>query len=142
MRQHGSRLHKGGACALRAQEEGDKKSVVDKIASKGIWQFGVNKEMGEALSKVGWADEDEATGAAEVGMEEGSRVAELPRFEREDIEGLVSKAVAAEIFADERSKEVSGGRERQEPRRPCGLVRLTDKLQNPNLLRLHVKNAS
>lgn len=88
---------------LRAQEKGtDDKGLVDKIAGKGIWQIpGMSKEARDAVAKVGWADEEE-----EVADMEGERVKELPRFEREDIEGLVAKAVNAEIFADDRSKEV------------------------------------
>jgi hypothetical protein len=103
-----------GLHGLRAQENkgGEEKGIVDKIADKGIWQFGVSKDVGDALSKVGWADNSEegaAEGAEGEGeLEEGMRVKELPRFEREDIEGLVAKAVAAEIFADDRSKEVMG----------------------------------
>jgi len=93
-------------CGLRMQEkEGGEKSVVDKIAGKGIWQMGVGKEASEALASVGWADADEVDNEESV-AEEGSKVKELPRFEREDIEGLVAKAVAAETFADERSKEM------------------------------------
>jgi hypothetical protein len=93
--------HRFGSLSLRAQEQGqepgDKKSVVDKIASKGIWQFDMNKETEDALAAVGWIEGNE--------VDEREKIP-VSQIRREDIDALVQKAVNAEIFADERSKQV------------------------------------
>ncbi len=90
-----------GSLSLRAQEQGqggnDKKTVVDKIASKGIWQFGVTKETADALAAVGWADSEESEIKDKI---------PVSKIRREDIDSLVQRAVNAEIFADDRSKQV------------------------------------
>jgi hypothetical protein len=90
-----------GSLSLRAQEQGqggnDKKSVVDKIASKGIWQFGVTKETADALASVGWADSEEAEIKDKI---------PVSKIQRGDIDALVQRAVDAETFADDRSKQV------------------------------------
>eukprot|EP00961_Rhodomonas_salina_P234725 3172454-Rhodomonas_salina.3 len=50
-----------GALSLRAQEQDQGgKSLIDDVASKGIWQGGVTGEAKEALARVGWVDGDEA----------------------------------------------------------------------------------
>mmetsp|Transcript_37665 Transcript_37665/g.92574 ORF Transcript_37665/g.92574 Transcript_37665/m.92574 type:complete len:360 (-) Transcript_37665:183-1262(-) len=88
---------------VRAQQDSkgteDKgKSMVDKIAGKGIWQFGVSKEAGDALASVGWADASEEEGVTE-------RLS-IDSVQRSDVEALVQRAVDAETFADDRSKQM------------------------------------
>merc|ERR1711966_4199 len=92
-----------GALCLRAQEQdGERgKSMIDEVASKGIWQGGVTGEAKEALARVGWMDGDDG----ETASMEGTTAAAL-EYTREDIETLVQRAVADETFADDRSKEM------------------------------------
>jgi len=100
----GGRVHScsrsRGALRLLAQEEGGggdkgKASLVDQVASKGIWQAGeLPSEATEALERVGWIDS------------QGDQDEAAPEFTREDIAYMVQQAVADETFVDERSKEM------------------------------------
>mmetsp|Transcript_16107 Transcript_16107/g.32251 ORF Transcript_16107/g.32251 Transcript_16107/m.32251 type:complete len:378 (-) Transcript_16107:238-1371(-) len=96
---------KESALSLRAAEGGNQqdggKSLIDEVASKGIWQGGMSGEAKEALARVGWVDGDEEGG--ETASDGGDGAAE---FGRDDIETIVQRAVAEETFVDERSKEM------------------------------------
>ena len=94
----GSQRARGaGLRGLMAQQESENDvSLIDKVASKGIWQGGeLPEEAQEALQRVGWVEgkDDPAADA-------------LPAFTREDIPFIVQQAVADETFADERSKDM------------------------------------
>jgi hypothetical protein len=67
----------------------------------GIWQFGaLPQDAQDALAKTGWIEKEEAEAPD---TESNPTTIE---FDRSDIEIIVERAVADEIFADERSKEV------------------------------------
>jgi len=91
------RVRGAGLRGLLAQQESENDvSLIDKVASKGIWQGGeLPEEAQEALQRVGWVEgkDDPAADA-------------LPAFTREDIPFIVQQAVADETFADERSKDM------------------------------------
>ncbi len=57
----------------------------------------MNKETEDALAAVGWIEGNE--------VDEREKIP-VSQIRREDIDALVQKAVNAEIFADERSKQV------------------------------------
>jgi len=84
---------------LRAQEKQEGKSLVDEVASKGIWQGGVAGEAKEALARVGWVDGEDS-------QDKVSDAGPALEYTREDIETMVQRAVEDETFADERSKEM------------------------------------
>ncbi len=71
------------------------------LYAAGIWQFGaLPKDAQDALSKTGWIEKDEAE------VPETESTTSTIEFDRADIEIIVERAVADEIFADDRSKEV------------------------------------
>jgi hypothetical protein len=71
------------------------------LNAAGIWQFGaLPKDAQDALAKTGWIEKEEAESS------ETESTTSTIEFDRADIEIIVERAVADEIFADERSKEV------------------------------------
>ena len=75
--------------------------VCETFDDPGIWQFGgLPQDAQDALAKTGWIDEK-----AEDSAPTSTEFPNL-NFDRADIEAIVERAVADEVFADERSKEV------------------------------------